>query len=77
MASLLAIYGDRESCKIMIKVVFVISVDDIRHNEAQRSMFDHKNFFCSLALKHCIRKRLAGRKDSHSPFLSSGKLLSI
>ena len=34
MASLLAIYGDRESCKIMIKVVFVISVDDIKHNEA-------------------------------------------
>ena len=33
MASLLAIYGDRD--KIMIKVVFVISVDDIKHNEAQ------------------------------------------
>ena len=35
----LILYGfsnswDRESCKIMIKVVFVISVDDIKHNEA-------------------------------------------
>ena len=33
MASLLAIHGDRELCKIMIKA-FMISEDDIKHNDA-------------------------------------------
>ena len=35
MASLLPIvYGDNELCKKMIKVVFMISVDVIKHSEA-------------------------------------------
>ena len=34
MASLLAIYGDSESYKKVIKVIFLISIDVIRHKEA-------------------------------------------
>ena len=34
MASLLAVYGDSELYKKVIKVIFLISVDVIRHNEA-------------------------------------------
>ena len=34
MASLLAMYGERELCKKLIEVVFMISVDVIKHNEA-------------------------------------------
>ena len=33
-ASLLAIYGDNELCKKTIKVIFMISVDVIKHSEA-------------------------------------------
>ena len=34
MASLLTIYGDKELCKKLIEVGFMISVDVIKHNEA-------------------------------------------
>ena len=34
MASLLAMYGDNELCKKVIKVIFMISVDVIKHSEA-------------------------------------------
>ena len=55
MASLLPIvYGDNDLCKKMIKVVFMISVDVIKHSEAHLTTKMEVKKICSLALKHCM-----------------------
>ena len=55
-ASLLAIYGDNELCKKMIKVIFMISVDVIEHSGAHLTSKNRisKNLLsCLEALYKC------------------------
>ena len=50
MASLLAIYGDNELCKKMIKVIFMISVDVIKHSGAHLTSKNRNLLSCVEAL---------------------------